>query len=296
MTGLESILTACSARKVRDYHMGFCPCHEDSVRSLRIWEYGGSVYVKCMAGCDWRAVREKLGLQSSYGKSADDKDRPRYRVVKEYEYVDRDGQHCLTVVRYEPKRFSQFRYYNERKAYGIHAGRYVLKDNVYLPARNGEGGQTVELPAARPCLYNEQAIANGDTALPVIFVEGEKDADTVTASGLAYGTCLSGGSSAKWAPKFNEVLEGRYVIVVPDCDAPGRSLASMVAYNLIGTASQLAIVDLDPDRNDGADVSDIVGADISIILDTAAAMPGTVTQAYKKSLAGEKEDDAWDVF
>ena len=296
MIGLESILTACSARKVRDYYMGFCPCHEDTVRSLKVWEYEGNVYVKCMAGCDWRAVREKLGIRSSYGKSSDDKDAPRYRVVKEYEYFDRDGKHCLTVVRYEPKRFSQFRYFNERKVYGTHAGKYVLKNNVYVQARSGEEGQAVDIPAARPCLYNEQAIAYGDAKTPVIFVEGEKDAETVMSSVVAHGTCLSGGSSAKWAPRFNEILEGRYVIIVPDCDAPGRSLASMIAYNLIGVASRLAIVDLDPGRHDGADITDIVGLDVSIIVDAADAMPNMVTQAYKTSLAGVKEDDGWNVF
>lgn len=81
------------------------------------------------------------------------------------------------------------------------------------------------------------AIAAGE---PVYVVEGEKDADTMTALGFA-ATTGPNGAGTPWTGEQIESLTGAKVVVIADNDAPGRTHAREIAGCLKGVA---ALVDL----------------------------------------------------
>jgi hypothetical protein len=86
----------------------------------------------------------------------------------------------------------------------------------------------------------------------VILVEGPADMIAARSSGLA-AIAVSGTYAwrSEWAPAF----AGRHVTVVMDCDRPGREAASRIASDL-APSSDVAVLDLDPARTDGYDLTD----------------------------------------
>jgi hypothetical protein len=42
------------------YGIVSCPCHDDRHASLRLKDGPNGLVVECYAGCDWRAVRDRL--------------------------------------------------------------------------------------------------------------------------------------------------------------------------------------------------------------------------------------------
>ncbi len=91
----------------------------------------------------------------------------------------------------------------------------------------------------------------------VFDVEGEKDADRLAELGLV-ATCNAGGAGT-WKEEYNEHLQGRPVVILPDDDAPGRDHAQRVARALHGIAKSVRVVDL-PDLPDKGDTSDWLDA------------------------------------
>jgi hypothetical protein len=59
-----------------------------------------------------------------------------------------------------------------------------------------------------------------------------------------------------WRTGWAELLAGRGVTVVMDCDAPGRKAAQTIAADLRGVAATVEVVDLWPGRGDGYDLTD----------------------------------------
>ena len=55
------------------------------------------------------------------------------------------------------------------------------------------------------------------------------------------------------------VLKGAGVIVIPDCDQPGRKHALHVAKALEGVARFVWLAELAPEREDGYDIRDALG-------------------------------------
>src|SRR5262249_20840876 len=82
------------------------------------------------------------------------------------------------------------------------------------------------------------AVAAGDE---VYVVEGEKDVETLERAG-ATATCNPGGAG-KWRREFSEVLRGAKVLIVADCDEPGRRHAAEVAETLLGVAASLEVIE-----------------------------------------------------
>ncbi len=91
------------------------------------------------------------------------------------------------------------------------------------------------------------------TGDPLWIVEGEPDAITATSIGLpAVAVPGAQGWDSDWAARFRD----RRVVVCCDCDQVGRKLARQVADDLQGAAREVRLVDLDPKRTDGYDLSD----------------------------------------
>jgi hypothetical protein len=91
-----------------------------------------------------------------------------------------------------------------------------------------------------------------DPAPHVVLVEGPADMIAARSNGLA-AIAVPGTYAwrAEWAPAF----AGRRVTVVMDCDRPGREAANRIATDLT-PSSDVVVLDLNPAREDGYDLTD----------------------------------------
>jgi putative DNA primase/helicase len=108
---------------------------------------------------------------------------------------------------------------------------------------------------------------------PIYFVEGEKDCDRLTASGLL-STTASEGAGAKWKPELTKWFKERDVYILPDNDKPGHAHGDKVARALAPVASSVRIVHL-PDLPEKGDVSDWLnnGGDIADLINLCEIAP-----------------------
>src|SRR4051812_43930385 len=121
------------------------------------------------------------------------------RKVAQYIYRLADGTKYLRVDRYEPKFFPQYHW----TGMGWEKGK---PDGPKVPYR---------LP--------EMLAAIHDT---VFVVEGEKDADALTALGFVATTSSEG--AGKWTPDLNKWFAGKNVRILADNDKAGRNHARLV--------------------------------------------------------------------
>jgi len=87
----------------------------------------------------------------------------------------------------------------------------------------------------------------------IILVEGPPDMVAARSCGLP--TIAVPGTTA-WQQSWADLLAGRRVTIVMDCDAPGRRAADEIATSLRAAAIPTDVVDLWPDRRDGYDLTD----------------------------------------
>ncbi|MGH7756894.1 MAG: DUF3987 domain-containing protein, partial [Vulcanimicrobiaceae bacterium] len=89
-----------------------------------------------------------------------------------------------------------------------------------------------------------------------VYVEGEKDADTLAALRFT-ATTNAGGCAWRLTPEFVDYFAGaKRVVVVVDSDAPGRKAGRERAAMLREVVDDVRVLDLAPERDDGYDVSD----------------------------------------
>ena len=133
------------------------------------------------------------------------------QLVKVYDYRDDQGKVAYSKLRYVPKSFSWGR-----------------------PDPDNSNKYIAGLGAVKRRLYNLPAILSSLPETPVVFVEGEKDADALSKLGFISTTV---GSSQGWAKLVGEhevhkPLTGRTVWIIPDKDEPGRKFGIQVAASL----------------------------------------------------------------
>ncbi len=87
----------------------------------------------------------------------------------------------------------------------------------------------------------------------IILVEGPPDMVAARSCGLP--AIAIPGTSA-WQPPWAELLAGRRVTIVMDCDEPGRRAAEGIATSLRAATIDTEVIDLWPDRQDGYDLTD----------------------------------------
>ena len=92
-----------------------------------------------------------------------------------------------------------------------------------------------------------------DRSTHIILVEGPPDMIAARSAGLP--AIAIPGTNA-WHPAWADLLAGKRVTIVMDCDTPGRRAAKEIAASLHATARAVEIVDLSPDRHDGYDLTD----------------------------------------
>jgi hypothetical protein len=150
------------------------------------------------------------------------------RIVAEYNYTDARGSLLYQILRKEPKGFT-----------------------TRVP--KAKGGWEYKLNGSPRVPYKLPELLASNRKSPVYIVEGEKDADTLTALGLVSSCNVFG--AGKWLTEYNEHFRGRQVIIIPDNDKPGRQHAEEVAANLHGIARSVRVVEL-PGLSEHGDVSD----------------------------------------
>ena len=87
----------------------------------------------------------------------------------------------------------------------------------------------------------------------VILVEGPPDMIAARSRGLA---AIAIPGTRAWQPAWAQLLTGRYVTIVMDCDPAGRRAAREIAESLQIAGVSVEVVDLWPDRADGYDLTD----------------------------------------
>lgn len=215
-----------------------CPAHEDRAPSLSIGQRkdGNGVVLNCHAGCDPQDVVMALGLtmQDLFDEPMEKRERP--QVVAQYPYVDEHGELLLTVKRMEPG------YDGDRKTF-----RQFAADG------------TPKVTGVRRVLYRLPEVLAAAQAGGIVFVvEGEKDADNLTATG-ATATCNIGGAG-KWRDDYVQALHGASeVVIIADRDEPGRKHAVAVAASV--ERAGIAVRILEPAK--GKDVSDHLAAGLA---------------------------------
>jgi hypothetical protein len=108
----------------------------------------------------------------------------------------------------------------------------------------------------------------------VVLVEGPPD--MIAARSLGLAAIAVPGTNA-WQPSWAQLLQGRHVKIVMDCDAAGRRAAEQIHASLGAAAIASEIVDLWPDRDDGYDLTDR-------IVERKCQRPGRLTAAAVASL------------
>jgi hypothetical protein len=163
-----------------------CPAHDDRRASLSVDYQGNRVLFHCQAGCTPDAVRRRLGIAwadlDDYGPAIGKEH------VATYTYTDPAGAPELRVLRYAPKDFRVQRF----------------EDGQWLFGRGKTPYRLYRLPRV------VEAVRAGER---VWLVEGEKDADAMTAAGVA-STTTWGGAGKRWRPEYTEALRGAYVTIV----------------------------------------------------------------------------------
>ena len=226
-------ITGRTPKPSGDQWIGCCPIHEADGHShkpsltLRQGDKQ-AVIVHCHAGCDSREILRVLGVNGTAHSTK--------APAAVYAYQDAQGVEVRQKVRLEPKDF--------RIRHKGPGGEWVYKA--------GDGPTVLyRLPELNA------AIAEGRT---VFVVEGEKDADRLTALGLVATTNIEGAAQpaqrAKWKTEYTDQLKGAArVVVVPDNDEPGRAHMAHVAQELAGKVGEVRILEL-PGLPEKGDVSD----------------------------------------
>lgn len=125
-----------------------------------------------------------------------------------YDYTDENGNLLYQVVRMEPKDFRQ---------------------------RQPDGdGWKWTMDGVTRVLYRLPEVLKSQV---VCQVEGEKDADTLTALGYT-ATCNVGGAG-KWLDAYSQFLKGKDILIFPDNDRVGKEHAESVLKSVAAVANSV---------------------------------------------------------
>lgn len=260
-----------------------CPAHDDREASLSVG-YGttpGALGVTCHAGCDAEDVVTALNLRMADLFDEDtrrpecDHSRPWASCDQEsaYDYVDQAGTVLYTQRRYRCR---------------------ACGAKTFMP--HNPDTRRAGLPKGVRVLYRLPEVLDAAAAGSLVYVvEGEKDADRLTAEGHVATTAVN-GAKARWEHEYTTALKGAHVVVIADNDGPGHEHAHIVAQALDGAAASVRVLRSPLDRK-GADVSDHLAAGLSldelVPLDTA---PAESPDEDAQELTGDPVADRLDVL
>ena len=120
----------------------------------------------------------------------------------------------------------------------------------YAPLWRRQGPKVVARSGSRHALFPDPATIPGET---IWIVEGQPDALAALSAGIP-ATAVAGVRA--WRPEWATGFVDRTVVVCMDCDDAGRAAAKRIADDLRAAAVEVRIVDLEPGRRDGYDLTD----------------------------------------
>lgn len=126
----------------------------------------------------------------------------------------------------------------------------------YLPDPDGRNGRRkLEQPSGVPRQLFPPPESLPQELVQVLLLEGEPDVVAAQSGGFA---AVGVPGTAGWKDEYAARFAGRRwtVYVVFDCDGPGRAAAVRAAEALVRVGVDARVVDLDPNRDDGYDLTD----------------------------------------
>jgi Protein of unknown function (DUF3631)/Toprim-like len=270
-----------------------CPAHDDRNPSLSVREgKDGRVLVRCHAGCSVEDILARVGLTMSdlFEQSPDRAGRTPARKRTGAQNGSRaanaskgeagpgatptidlgdDSIYRVALLQNERelKQLSELRGWTPEALERLGVG--TDGERVTLPYRDADG-ELVGLgryqpdpdqrdgdpklkadPGSRRELFPAPESVETDGWL--WLVEGEPDCIRAHSLGLAAVAVPGVGS---WRSEYAQRFAGRRVVVCFDCDEAGRKAAQRIAAELAPVAEDVRILDLDPARDDGFDLSD----------------------------------------
>lgn len=220
-------------RKVGNEYLVHCPAHDDKKASLAITEKNGTIFLFCHKGCDYKEILNKLNIPESELFTNNKED---YKMNNknniEYIYTDSKGNPVHKTIRYPNKNFSQF----------------MFQNNEWIPTIKG----------CKLYPFNLPKVIESDT---IYWVEGEKDANTLTEMGLtSTTTCCGANNFNKNKEEYIPYFKNKIVYIIPDNDEAGNSYAKTISESLKGIAKKVKILQLSnevDDLQEKEDISDV---------------------------------------
>jgi hypothetical protein len=253
---------------------GQCPSHDDRQASLAISEgQDGRVLVCCHAGCSFEDIARACGLEpSAFFAQRDEPSRPPRKPAKTTlpteaqvaTYARRLAEtggaveRLLALRAWSPDAVREMGLgldddgrvsFPVRDASDALIGVLSYQPN---PERRNGTPKMLAVKGSKRGLFPAPERVPGDE---LWIVEGEPDAVAAHTLGLpAVALPGVGKTDASWWPRL---AAGRQrVVIVADCDEPGRTKSSEVADALIRLAPDVRVLDLAPGRADGHDLGD----------------------------------------
>jgi DNA primase len=113
--------------------------------------------------------------------------------------------------------------------------------------RYENGERKFDLPPEFRLPYNlpqvREAIEQGKT---IYFVEGESDADALTANDYT-ATCVPFGAGG-WNKRYVEHFKGAIICFIPDNDKTGKELPLKAIPDLLSVAKEVKVIELSMQR------------------------------------------------
>ncbi|MEW6114076.1 MAG: AAA family ATPase [Thermodesulfobacteriota bacterium] len=243
----------------RDQGHSFCPFHNDKTPSFEVKYRWGVCHAGCVPNngrhvwdviavhqriheCDFKTAVNELAKLARIETAEPPPEKRTLRLedaVTVYDYIKPDGELAFKVCRFRPTPDEQ---------------------KPFRPfTRNSAGKWVLGLKGVKRILYNIPRILKASPSEPILWVEGEKDADTATHLGFP-GTTSFGGANG-WAASERDgahlILKDRIVWLLPDNDEPSRDYVQAIAQSLQGVAQKVLV--LPPlGKSKGYDLSDYV--------------------------------------
>jgi hypothetical protein len=242
-----------------------CPAHDDQTASLSIAVGDRGVVARCFAGCTTEAIADAIGVPLCEWFDDDAPTVLRPRPVPQVLPSDATlAGWRKRLMAHQPMldRLHQLRGWTRDALDTLDVGWDGQR--LTLPVYDDDGALLNVcryLPNGQPKMLGLSHRPRGLFPRPEMLdgsfwiVEGEPDAITAHSIGLE-GVGVPGANG--WRPEWATRFAGRDVVILPDCDDPGRKLADQIAVSLYGVAESVRVVDLDPNRTDGYDLSDAV--------------------------------------
>ncbi len=235
-----------------------CPVsgHQDRRPSFLARCKPNGVQLKCFAGCSTPQMAHALGMNPRDLFVGTPAPLTRRKVMKTYEYLDREGTLVARKTRFSDKTFAW-----------------------QHPDPHAPGGWTKGFGDPAPGLYRGPALIG---ASQVFLCEGEKSVDLLVGLGLV-ASCGTAGAGT-WKPSWSATLIDagcRELVILADHDQPGARHAERVATCVRKHDGSIKIKILDlPGLPPGGDVADFLEAGhpsaelLAIVASTPPWAPG----------------------